>query len=194
MTKLTGRVESVHAGDGDNLGKEEQAEIQVELDGIVGDAHRAFERKTWSGDKQAKGTLRRNERLWSAVSAEELAEISSDMDLAEPLTAEDLGANLCLSGIDQLSRLSKGTTLIFPSGAVLIVEEYNPPCHDMGKKLASKYSTRSGRELRSTEFSIAAKVKRGIVGVVDVAGSIRPGDDITVEIYEAPSWLARTDD
>ena len=192
MNKLAGRVVSVHAGSNDDLSKQELASIEVELDGIVGDAHRSFSREAWQGDKQPVGTVRRNERQWSAVSSEELEEISEAMDLAEPLMAESLGANLCLSGIPELSRLPKGTTLRFPSGTELVVEEYNPPCKDMGEKLVAKYSTRTGTPLAPTSFSRAAKLTRGIVGVVEVAGTISAGDTVEVEIYSTPHWLERT--
>jgi len=66
VAALAGIVVSVHAGSNDDLSKEERPSIQVELDGIVGDAHRAFSRECWSGDKQPQGTVRRNERQWSA--------------------------------------------------------------------------------------------------------------------------------
>jgi MOSC domain-containing protein YiiM len=143
----------------------------------VGDAHRAFSRECWSGDKQLQGTVRRNERQWSAVSAEELSDIAKAMDLAGSLTPTELGANLCISGIPELSRLPKGTVLKFPSGAELIVEE-----------------TQSGNPLSSTAFSKAAKLSRGIVGVVDVPGLIKAGDEVQVELYETPSWLLRSPD
>jgi len=191
---LAGIVISVHAGSNGDLSKDERPSIQVELDGIVGDAHRAFSRECWSGDKQLQGTVRRNERQWSAVSAEELSDIAKAMDLAGSLTPTELGANLCISGIPELSRLPKGTVLKFPSGAELIVEEYNPPCHDMGKKLAGLHTTQSGNPLSSTAFSKAAKLSRGIVGVVDVPGLIKAGDEVQVELYETPSWLLRSPD
>lgn len=194
MAKFKGRVVSVHAGNNDNLSKDENASIQLELDGVVGDRHRSHSRETWAGDKQREGTLRRNERQWSAVSLEELAEISAAMDLAEPLTAGRLGANLCIEGIDELSRLPKGTTLEFPSGAVLAVEEYNPPCHDMGTYLAEECRTNSGDKLSSTAFSKAAKLTRGIVGVVDVPGTITAGDAVEIDVYETPAWLLRSKD
>ncbi len=174
------------------MSKDEQPRIQVELDGVVDDAHRAFSRKCWSGDKQAEGTVRRNERQWSAVSVEELAEIARAMDLADSLTPTELGANLCLSGIPQLSRLPKGTVLKFPSGAELVVVEFNPPCRDMGEKIAATHDTVSGIPLDATSFPKAAKLTRGVVGVVDVPGSISAGDDVEVVIYETPSWLQRT--
>ena len=191
MKNIIGSVVSVHSGSNADLSKEEHPTIQLKLDGVVGDRHRSHERSAWEGDKQPQGTIRRNERQWSAVSVEELIEIQEEMELSESLTAECLGANLCLSGVPQLSRLPKGTLLKFPSGAELVVEEFNPPCHDMGKKLASIYTSRSGEPISTTAFSKAAKFTRGVVGVVDVAAPISAGDQVTVEIYETPPWLAR---
>ena len=191
MKKIKAKVVSVHTGASDQLSKEEQTSIIVELDGVVGDRHRSFMRETWAGnDKQPEGTVRRNERQWSAISVEELAEIAAAMDLTEPLTAAAIGANLCIDGIPELSRLSKGTTLRFPSGAELQVEEFNPPCLDMGTKIAESMTTRSGKPLENTAFSKAAKLTRGVIGVVEVAGIINPGDEIDVTLYEHPSWLA----
>jgi len=189
---IEARVVSVHSGSRDDFSKEKHPSIEVELEGIVGDRHRSYKRGTWAGDKQPEGTIRRNERQWSAVSVEELAEIDEAMDLVEPLTATELGANLCIEGVGQLSRLPKGTLLKFPSGAELMVEEFNPPCHDMGKKLAETHTTRSGKKLESTTFSKAAKLTRGIVGVIEAAGTINAGDEVVVEVYETPSWLKRS--
>ena len=90
--------------------------------------------------------------------------------------------------------MPKGTLLKFPSGAELIVEEYNPPCHDMSKRVAALYTSNSGEPLSSTAFSKAAKLKRGIVGVVEVAGDISAGDEVTIELYETPAWLLRSSD
>jgi MOSC domain-containing protein YiiM len=194
MTKLRAIVVSVHAGSNDDMSKEEHGSIDVQLDGIVGDAHRSYVRKAWAGDKQAEGTDRRNERQWSAVSVEELSAIQDAMDLVEAPSPTALGANLCLSGVRDLSRLPKGTVLRFPSGAELLVEEYNPPCHDMGKKLAAMHETRSGQALSSTAFSKAARLTRGIVGVVEVAGDIETGDVVEIELYAAPTWLERAPD
>ena len=194
MKKIKATVVSVHSGSNADLSKEEHSTIQVELDGVVGDRHRSYERPAWKVDKQPEGTTRRNERQWSAMSVEELDDIQRELDLNEALTATRLGANLCLQGIKELSRLPKGTLLKFPSGAELIVEEYNPPCHDMGKIIAEKYTTRSGSPIPSTAFSKAAKLNRGVVGVVEAAGAISAGDEVTVELYEAPAWLARSPD
>jgi MOSC domain-containing protein YiiM len=194
MKTITATVVSVHTGGSEQLSKDEQSSIIVELDGVVGDRHRSYSRETWAGDKQPKGTVRRNERQWSAVSVEELAEIQEAMDLTEPLTATALGANLCFEGVAELSRLPKGTIMRFPSGAELMVAELNPPCLDMGTKLAETMQTRSGAALQNTTFSKASKLLRGVVGVVEVAGIINPGDEVEITLYEHPSWLARSAD
>jgi hypothetical protein len=194
VKEITGKVVSVHAGLSDDLGKEQHPSIQAELDGIIGDRHRSHARRTWSGDKQPEGTVRRNERQWSAVSIEELVDIQQKMDLKEPLSAASLGANLCLEGLPELSRLPKGTLLKFPSGAELMVEEYNPPCREMGQKLAALHETISGKPLSTTAFSKAAKLSRGVVGVIEVAGTITAGDDVAVILYDSPKWLARSAD
>ena len=185
VKSLKATVVSVHAGTEGELAKAPCPCIRVELDGVVGDRHRSFARTTWLGDKQPKGTVRRNERQWSAVSFEELAAISARLELGEPLQAADLGANLCFSGVDALSRLPRGTILKFPSGATLIVEEYNPPCADMGESLGKKYETRSGTPLSAKDFCQAARLTRGIVGVVEIAGDIRPEDTVDIRIQDS---------
>ena len=193
MQKLSAKVVSVHVGSHEHLAKEEQQTIEIALDGIVGDRHRGYTRECWAGgDKQAEGTLRRNERQWSATSLQELAAIGDEMDLAQSLTAEEVGANLCLDGIDELSCLPKGSTLTFPSGAELIVEEYNPPCSYAGTELAASHATQSGTKLENTAFSKAAKLSRGLVGSVEVPGAITKGDEVVVTIYSHPSWLQRS--
>ena len=192
MKEIIAQVISVHARSNGDLGKEEHPSIQVELNGIIGDRHRSYIRGTWRGDKQPEGSIRRNERQWSAVSIEELTEIQQKMGIKELLTAASLGANLCFQGLPKLSQLPKGTLLKFPSGAELMVEEYNPPCHDMGKKLASIHNTTSGKPLATTAFSKAAKLTRGVVGIVEVAGEINAGDEVTIVIYETPSYLIPT--
>ena len=77
MKKLNGIVHSVYTNSDNNLGKIETDSIEVMLDGIVDDPHRGYTRETWVGDKQPQGTVRRNERQWSAVSIEEINKIIS---------------------------------------------------------------------------------------------------------------------
>jgi MOSC domain-containing protein YiiM len=194
MKDIVGQVVSVNLGTtdpDDDLAKEPVKSLQVELDGFVGDRHRSLQRECWEGDKQPEGTIRRNERMWSAMSEEEIAHIEKEMDLKETLQASDMGVNLCLKGIPDLSQLPMGTVLKFSSGATLMVEEYNPPCREMSKKLSTKYTSNSGEPLSENAFSNASKFSRGLVGIVEAAGVINPGDEVTVEFLKLPIWITR---
>ena len=188
MKELAGTIVSIHTGNNEDLSKEEHASVEVELAGFAGDKHRGFERVAWAGDKDPEGTVRRNERQWSGVSVEELAIIGKKMDLKEPLSPATLGANICVEGIPNFSRLPKNTRLIFPSGAVLAVEECNPPCSDMGERITATYTTSSGDPAAGHLFPSRAFGLRGIVGVVDVPGIIRAGDKVVVQIDEPKAY------
>ena len=190
MKKLVGTLVSVHTGnnsaDAEDYSKQERPSAQVELDGFVGDRHRGFERIAQSYDPDPTGTVRRNERQWSGVSLEELAVIRERLDLVELLSAASLGANICVEGISDFSRLARGSRLVFPSGAVLVIEECNPPCADMGVQLAATHTTHSGGggSVAGKMFPKYAVGLRGVVGVVDVAGTIEAGDSLVVEVNE----------
>ena len=185
-TSLKGRVVSLHVGKNSDLSKQSQASLRAEIGGFAGDKHQGPERKTWEGEWEPAGTIRRNERQWSGVSVEELAYITGRLDLTEPLSPNTLGANLCVEGIPEFSLLPKGTRLLFPSGAALLVEEYNPPCSDMGAQIASKYTTRSNQPLTDKMWLRPASGRRGLVGVIDVPGEIRVGDEMKVRVFEEP--------
>ena len=193
MTVYKGQIASIHIGQPDVLEKASADTLTFELDGIVGDRYRGFEREAWSsGDRQPGGTIRRNERHWSAMSVEDIAQISADMDLTQTLDAGDLGVNFSISGVPEFSRLTKGTILKFASGAELVVVEYNPPCSDMGEDLAQKYTKRSGQAPSAKDFLLAATVSRGVVGIVDVPGTISVGDAVEVHLYQTPKRLQRS--
>ena len=184
---LRAKVASVHTGNNEDLSKQPHASLLAEIGGVTGDKHQGPVRETWEGEWQPAGTIRRNEREWSGVSVEELAYITQRLDLTEPLSPETLGANLCMEGIPEFSLLPKGTTLWFPSGAVLLVEEYNPPCGDMGAQIAARYFTHSGQPLTKQSWLRPAAGRRGVVGVIDVPGEIRTGDEVEVRLFEEPT-------
>lgn len=186
MKKTEAILVSVHIGTRDDMSKQPCDSVTAELDGFIGDKHRNYSRICYQGDSEPEGTVRRNNRQWSGISQEELQEIEEALQLDRPLSAEDLGVNICIQGVAQFSLLPKGTKLIFPSGATLAVEDYNPPCTEMADKLAGLYTTRSGEPVTRRQFLIETKKKRGLVGVIDVPGVINAGDSIIVKTYTAP--------
>ena len=190
MKKIIGKIDSLFLGlIEEELIKRSVKQLEFRLDGVNGDRHAGFERVTWEGDdKQVANTLRRNERQWSAVSSEELDEISEKMNLRVPLNAGDIGANFCVSGANNFSKLPKGTIFKFDSGVELIVEEYNPPCLGMSKNLAQKFLDKNGNVLDETLFLQVAKYLRGLVGVVEVPGMIHKNDEFLIIPYASPRW------
>ena len=190
MKKIIGKIDSLFLGViEEELIKVSVKQLEFRLDGVIGDRHAGFERVTWEGDdKQVANTLRRNERQWSAVSSEELDEISEKMNLRVPLNAGDIGANFCVSGANNFSKLPKGTIFKFDSGVELIVEEYNPPCLGMSKNLAQNILDKNGNVLDETLFLQVAKYLRGLVGVVEVPGIIHKNDEFLIIPYTSPRW------
>ena len=188
MKELTAKLVSVHAGNNENLSKEAYKSVEVESDGFVGDKHKGFTRIAASWDPEPNGTVRRNERQWSGVSLEEIAMIQQKMDLKEPLMASTLGANICIEGIPNFSQLTKGSKFIFPSGAVLIIEEENPPCVYMGDEIERAYMTNSGKPVLGKMFPKHALHLRGVVGFIDIPGIINAGDEVIVQVCETPGW------
>ena len=190
MKKIIGKIDSLFLGViEEELIKRSVKQLEFRLDGVIGDRHAGFERVTWEGDdKQVANTLRRNERQWSAVSSEELDEISEKMNLRVPLNAGDIGANFCVSGANNFSKLPKGTIFKFDSGVELIVEEYNPPCLGMSKNLSQKILDKNGNVLDETLFLQVAKYLRGFVGVVEVPGIIHKNDEFLIIPYTSPRW------
>ncbi len=178
-------LSSLHIGRTVAFTKNSIETAQVELDGFVGDKHRGYMRGAYEGESYPAGTIRRNDRQWSAVSIEELAMMTEAMNLQDNLTAETLGANLCFEGIPNFSGLPRGTKLLFPSGAALIVEDYNPPCHYMSDEIAKTHMTLSGESPGKLAFLKAAKKLRGLVGVIDVAGEINQGDEVHIKVFDA---------
>ena len=181
----TAVLNSVHVGKTLDFTKNSVETAQVEFDGFIGDKHRGYMRGIYEGESYPAGTIKRNDRQWSAVSIEELAMMTNGMRLQESLTAETLGANLCFEGIQNFSQLPKGTKLLFPSGAALIVEDYNPPCHEMSEEIAKTHMTLSGESPGKLDFLKVAKKLRGLVGVIDVAGEINQGDEVHIKVFDA---------
>ena len=186
MSEFVAKLVSIHIG---HEGEEERRptdSVQAEASGLAGDKYNGFTRVAQSWDAEPNGTLRRNERQWSAVSKEDLAILADRMDLAEELAPETLGANLCFEGAPGLSELPKGSKLEFPSGAVLMIEEETLPCAEMGVEIQEEYTSRSGGPVEGRLFPKKAIGLRGTLGFVDVPGEIKVGDAVTVRPYGPP--------
>lgn len=183
--ELQGQVQALYLGDAKGLEKTACTTLEFTLEGIVGDKHAGFTKKADARNPEYKRrTLMRNDRQWSAVAPDELAEAARLMGV-DTIEAGWVGANLAFTGIPDFTLLPKGTRLIFPSGAVLVVEAENMPCTGPGRVIATKYPNLN---LAANRFPKAAMHKRGLVGVIERAGIVRVGDAVTVQVYEAAEY------
>ena len=190
MKEVHGTLVSAFLGEPGSLKKVECDTLEFAFDGIVGDRHRGFTRAAWDlTDKQPGGTVRRNERQWSAVAHEDLAAVSAQLSLPAALRAGDVAVNLSISGVPEFSRLPRGTVLAFDGGVVLIVEEYNPPCTRMSQHIADHYHSVNDEPLGKMDFIEASKFCRGLVGAVEVPGNVSIGEGVTVRQEVLPKWL-----
>jgi hypothetical protein len=156
-----------------------QPQVNVTFEGFDDDRHRGF---TLHSDGRTpfypRGTVIRNERQVSLVSAEELAQIADALHLPE-VRPEWLGANLLVEGIPSFTLVPCRARLFFSSGAVLVMTGENLPCSNPGKVLQTQFPQVAGL---AAAFPRAALHKRGLVAVVDRPGSIQAGDEVHVQL------------
>ena len=72
--------------------------------------------------------------------------------------------------------------MVFTALPTSWTEESNPPCVDIADQVAAAHTTRTGGPVAGKMFPKYAVGMRGVVGVVDVAGRIEPGDRVVVEV------------
>lgn len=184
--KLEAQVAALYNGTRPGLEKAPCDQLEANLEGFVGDKHAGFTKRADVRNPEYKrGSLMRNDRQWSAVSPQELAEVAKVMRIPH-LDPAWLGANLALAGIPNFTALPKGTKFIFPSGAVLVVEEENYPCVGPGRVIAAKYPE---LELKANRFPKMAMGKRGLIGVIERPGLIKLQDLVIVEVYTPKIYM-----
>ena len=166
---------SVFNGQHGEEGMEPVDMINATLEGIIKSRHYGFTR--WSNSRKM---VVRNERQWTGLSVEEVEIIRQKMNLRE-LAAEILKPNILIQGIPDFSQLPRGTKLAFENGTLLVVEEFTDPCTPMGQRIANRYITDAdGKPIKANMFPKAANHERGLVGVIEQPGIIRPGDKVEV--------------
>ncbi len=177
-------VASLMTADGRDFVTRPVASLDLTLDGIAGDRHagavRAADARTpW----HPRGTPIANTRQLSIVSVEDCAEVAALLGIPA-LDPALLGANLVVAGLAGLSLLAPASRLLFPSGAVVFVTEQNAPCRHPADKLARAH----GQPRLAGAFVNAAIGRRGVVGLVERAGTVGVGD--AVRCLASPARVA----
>ena len=151
--------------------------IQCTWNGIKGDRH--FGRTKLAGVREkyvSKGSEILNLRQVSIVSEEELEEIATRMGVPE-VAGADLGANIVLKNLSELTNISSGALMEFSSGAILFIVRENLPCVFPGKNIQEKYPDIPGlvRKFPKTAIGI-----RGLVAIVLQPGNIHKNDTVKI--------------
>lgn len=130
-----------------------------------------------------KGTEIRNTRQLSVLSSEELEKIAAKMGVAR-VDPTWLGANLVVEGIADFSHLPPSSRLQAESGATLVVDMENRPCH-LPAPVIDADPAGAGK---GALFRAAAKGMRGITVWVEREGELRLGERLRLHIPDQPAW------
>lgn len=128
-----------------------------------------------------RGTVIRNTRQFSLVSAEDLDQIAQNMGIRE-LRPEWLGASICVKGLPDFSHIPPSSRLQNKSGATLVVDMQNRPCTLPAPVIAEHFPT------EAKLFKSAAQGLRGITAWVECEGSLRIGDTLRLHIPDQRAW------
>lgn len=155
----------------------EVEKIELLLEGIKHDRHFGIKKIADIRETYAvpKGTEVLNLRAVTIVAEEELKEIATSLSI-ENVLSQDLEANICIKGLDNLTQLPIGTLFKFPRHAILYTTGENLPCYIPGQHIASRIDDKS----ITHKFAKAALHKRGITALAYTAGIIKVGDSIEV--------------
>ncbi|MFB9150907.1 MOSC domain-containing protein [Roseovarius ramblicola] len=151
--------------------------------GIAGEAHGGRTRPSCSRvvAQHPKGTEIANVRQLSVLSAEELAAIAAEMG-TDALAPAWLGASLVVEGIPDFTHVPPSSRLQGPSGATLVIDMANRPCH-LPARVIDAHLPGTGRA-----FKAAAKGRRGVTAWVEREGRIAVGETLRLHTPDQPAW------
>lgn len=157
------------------------SEANLEFGGIRGDRHFGITSKADSRQPMyPRGTEILNRRQITIVSVEELDRIAEELGV-ESVQPEWLGANVLVKGFPELTKLTMGSRILFPSGAGLICMGENQPCTLPGDEIQKHYEDHEKLSLR---FVRAGYKRRGIVCAVERPGIIHENDEVQVWVND----------
>lgn len=156
-----GRVAAVCLSMIGGVPKYRTASIMIGPQGVQGDYHAGpVNRHKKSGDTEP------NWRQVTLIASEVLEEMNERLEIN--LAAGDLGENILVRWLGDLSQFKKGDRLAIGGQVVLEVSAQNRPCDTIR------------RYHKSLPEEIAGK--RGVAAIVIAGGNVRPGDVIEVAV------------
>ena len=131
------------------------------------------------GGQYPRGTVIRNVRQFSILSAEDLAAIAADMGLAA-LDPALVGATLVISGIPDFSHLPPSSRLQAAGGCTLVIDMENRPCTLPARPIEDRHPG------FGKAFKAAAQGRRGVTAWVEREGTLTLGETVTLHIPDQP--------
>ncbi|SHE83461.1 MOSC domain-containing protein [Loktanella atrilutea] len=158
-------------------------EMALGFEGMVGEVHAGLTRESCSRvtTQYPKGTVIRNVRQVSVVSAEELAVIADKLGL-EAVDPAWLGASVVVSGLPDFTHVPPSSRLQGPDGVTLTVDMLNQPCTLVAKTIED------ARPGHGKAFKAAAAGRRGITAWVERPGTLRLGDTLVLHVPGQRAW------
>ncbi len=157
--------------------------VDADFDGFPGEDHAGVTRPACVRVKaqHARGTIIRNVRQLSVISAEQLAETAADMDL-EAIDPALLGASMVVEGIPDFSHVPPSSRFQAPSGATLVVDMENRPCSLPAREVEREAEGFGAR------YKPAALGRRGVTAWIERPGRFALGDTLRLHIPDQPVW------
>lgn len=160
-----------------------QSALQAGFGGIKGEDHSGLTRLSCARvtTQYARGTKIVNVRQLSILSQEELDEIAQAMTLPV-LDPALLGATMVISGIPDFSHLPPSSRIQGASGATIVVDMQNRPCHIPAKVIEAQHPN------YGKTFKSAARHRRGVTAWVEREGTFSVGDPVTLHVPDQRAW------
>ncbi len=128
-----------------------------------------------------KGTEIANTRQLCVMSAEEIAAIARQMEV-ETLDPSYLGATLVIEGIADFTHVPPSARLQGPSGATIVIDMENRPCHLPAREIDADMPGLGGR------FKAAAQDRRGVTAWVEREGDLVLGERMRLHVPDQRPW------
>ena len=157
--------------------------LDLGFDGPKGESHSGLTRESCSRVMHLykRGTIIRNTRQVSILSAEELDSIAAAMGLTS-LDPALLGATIVLRGLADFTHVPPSSRLLAESGACLTIDMENRPCTLSARSIEQAHPGAGPR------FKPAATGKRGVTAWVEAEGRLKLGDSLRLFVPDQPRW------
>lgn len=172
-----------HVPAGQGLRAQSVAHLDLTFEGVAGSRHQGATRRSCTRVRNLypEGTMIRNVRQLSVLSAEEIDLIARNMGLSH-LDPGLLGASIVLRGIADFTHVPPASRLRGPSGVTLTTDTENRPCVLPGREIETEQPG------HGKDFKPAAQGIRGVTAWVERPGALALGEMMELFVPDQRGW------